>query len=475
VPNVADLERGKPDSLGETVLAFFARKPPHYAVYGVRRRVAIQFADDATEADAQRKVVIELAPLRGEIDGLIDGWRSGSAHSFFGLENAAQLKSKADRYERRVADALAVALEGQLPLAKETLAAIKRDIVNERTAWARFEYLIGAFAMALLIMLVAFLAVATYPFGSPHATDVRRWWVAGIAIGFGLVIGVSLFLAGSERARVRSRAAKAATGGQDEMRGNAEEEDEEEDGATMPSPSIVAVPAMLLFLLLVIPVLAVLLKPSFSYGEHLALRDLNPAIDLWRAAAAGAVGAFFSIAIGIRTRTVLPDLLRTSNLMDAVLRVIIGFIAGAVLMALIKAGLVSVQIGSTPVKDAGALTVVLFGFFAGFSERLVPDLLAKASASTGGSTDAAAGSAGTRAGSAVNPTPPPPPPPPSPGDAPPGSAPGAAPSTQDPVPEQAAEDGCAADVELSDDEVASDDDLPPAAGGVEKPVEGGTT
>ncbi|HEX8642911.1 MAG TPA: hypothetical protein VF702_03245 [Allosphingosinicella sp.] len=478
--NVADLEIGCPDALGDPVRAFYGRRPPHYAVYSARKRLAVHFADDAKEAATQRKTLAQLAPLRGEIDGLIDGWRDGSSHSFFGFENSARLKSKADRYERRVGDALVVALELDVATATSTLNAIKLDIINERTAWARFEYLIAAFVMAMAVMFMAFLAAATYPnVDAKEPNEGATLWVAIVLLLFAATAGAAVFLAGRERAHKPPPATE--TDGPVPVEPGGDVEVTQAPVAQPATPTAVPPPpkhgpspllsGLILSLLLLVPVFAVFVAPSFTHG------DFNPsphatAIALWRAAAAGAVGAFFSIAIGIRSRTVLPDLLRTSNVMDAVLRVTIGFIAGAVLMAMLKLNVVSLQIGPEPIRQAGALTVVLIGFFAGFSERLVPDLLEKANVSTGGSAPLPVASRTAWSGAEPNRG--------VPDEAstdpnaasPPGGTPAVEPDV-DPAPEQAAEDACAADVELEDDEITPDEDLPPAAGGVERPTEGG--
>jgi hypothetical protein len=188
--------------------------------------------------------------------------------------------------------------------------------------------------------------------------------------------------------------------------------------------------------------------------------------DLWRGAAAGALGAFFSIALAIRGRTILPDLYRTSNLMDAALRIIIGSIAGVVLVGLIDAGFVRFAIGDSKPGVFETIHILLVGFIGGFAERLVPDLLAKAEAQTGEQpvirrpeTDASApparnppgvgGAAGGAGGG---------------GGAPPPAAPPAPPL----APEEADEDACVADLQLGDEDVTADEDLPAASGGVQR-------
>src|SRR5689334_2058230 len=115
--NVADLVPDAWDALGFKIIAIYARKPPEYAVYRTMHRVLIHFADDPAISDEQRKSLAQLAPVRGEINGLIDGWRSApDRNRILGVRvrNGPHRRSKAERYDRRTADALQVALEGDL-------------------------------------------------------------------------------------------------------------------------------------------------------------------------------------------------------------------------------------------------------------------------------------------------------------------------------------------------------------------------
>src|SRR3954468_2698588 len=98
--NVADLRTAKRDGLNQPIACLYALKPPEYGVFRTDLRVMIQYADDPQKAAQQRRDLSALAPLRGEIDGLIDGWRKGTGRG--PLSDPGKLESKARRYERRV-------------------------------------------------------------------------------------------------------------------------------------------------------------------------------------------------------------------------------------------------------------------------------------------------------------------------------------------------------------------------------------
>lgn len=334
---VADLVQKQKDATGAEIITIYGRKPPEYAVYRTAERVMVHYADSSAQLATQRKVLARLNPLRGEINGLIDGWRTGSA----------ERRLQTDRYDRRVADALIVALEGDAKGAEALLAVIKQDVLNERVSWARFLYLLSAFATVLVFFLIISLST---------------WCI------------------------------------------------------------------------------------SFS----------PTMIDLWRAAAAGAVGAFFSLALSVHSRTILPDLLWISNLVDAALRILIGAIAATMLVCMVRSGAFSIEIGNaSPDNPENAWAYVLLaGFLAGFSERLVADLLGQASGKVGmaaipTSVAKVEDKAVERPAGDVAAVPPPDP----------------VERPKEPDPHHGT-DHCAADVELAEDEVTRDEDLPAASGGV---------
>ena len=202
--------------------------------------------------------------------------------------------------------------------------------------------------------------------------------------------------------------------------------------------------------------IAMLIDASGPCRSTVRVFCVEHAIDLWHGFAGGATGAFFSIALAIRGRTILTDLYLTSNLMDAVLRVVVGAIGGVVLVALILAGFVRFHLGDSSPDEYQRIHILIVAFVAGFAERLVPDLLAKADARTGERPI-------VRQPEPIVP----------PAETLPGGAPqdrmadaSTVSDEEDLVPEQSQEDDCVVDAPIEDDEVTNDEDLPRASGGI---------
>lgn len=299
-------DQGRKDEAGNEIICVYFRDPPAYAVYRTPQRVVVCFADDEDEAREQRGRLSPLTPLRGQITALINGWQTagqpedpagqredsagkpedtlgqpedrGMSRWWRALSRADQrhreTRKRAERYNRRVADAIVTGLENDVATAHALLADVKNDIISERTSMARNHYLVLAFVFSLL--LIAF-------------------------------------------------------------------------SVTMPR-----IPGLIFS------------SPSFE--------------NIWTGLFGGTVGAFYSIAIGLRGRQLVIDLQNRDNRADALLRVLIGTMSGGLLICLLLTELVRIE--GVEMRQDDDVLVFVVGFVAGFFERLVPDMLSKTNLGT---------------------------------------------------------------------------------------------
>lgn len=256
------------------VAKIYAFRSKEYAVLKIKDGdVMVQFADDPASELDQRKRVLAMGTTRAELNSLLTDWRNRGI------------------YDRKIAYALQLALDGDAEGGKATLLSAKSDLLADRSAAGRFQYL--------------------------------KW-----ALGAGAVMLMVLFVA-----------------------------------------------------------------------SHL-YRFPEPSSNIWLAAKAGLIGAGFSIALGIRNRTVALDLNRLDNISDGVLRLGIGVIAAGTLLMLLSSGLLpAMKLNGDIELTGGSMTwkvVIVIGFIGGFLERLVPDLLEKrnqpATVAAGGEKPGAGGS-----------------------------------------------------------------------------------
>ena len=180
---VADIVRGKRDLTGAKILCVYAKVDGRYAVYRTPQRVMIQNADDQDLGAEQRAALAPLNPLRGQINGLIDGWRQNSN------ENVA---AKAALFDRRVADALVLGLQGHVDHAELHLREIKADVLEERTSPARVNYIVVAAVTALAVILIAAIATSLFSFWHAYSPGASRLWLGAGAGALGALFSTGI-------------------------------------------------------------------------------------------------------------------------------------------------------------------------------------------------------------------------------------------------------------------------------------------
>ena len=358
---VSDIVSGQKDFAGANIETVYSKVSGIYAVYRTAERVMLQFADSEELGKEQRLALSPLNPIRGEINGLLDGWRGSSQF------NAAEKVSRAKRFDRRTADAFTIAFQGDQAHALELLQGVKADILEERTSTGRAEYL----SIATLTALAVFFLF---------------WWLS---------------------------------------------------------------------------------SPPTTPNQATRLATFISGNNIWLATGMGCLGALFSIAMGIRDRDIKPDLQRRDNIVDAILRVLIGASSAVILFSLIKSGLVTLMLGTTKIdvvdsQNSANHLAIIVAFLAGFSERLVGGFLGTTVLSAIGAPSSQKDS------SAVT-------------DA---RSPQPAADEQNPrgnqssmqseadhvghVHDDAGADGCICDVQIAANETTDDVELPEATGGIAK-------
>jgi len=138
------------DAAGALIEAVYTKNDPLYAVYRTSQRVMVHHADDVEERKKQQEVLALLNPLRNEINALIDGWRTSVEHDKEALTRL---------YDRRIADALILALEKDSASSKALLKSTLDEIAEERQSRGRIEHLLYAAATSGAIGLVVLLAI----------------------------------------------------------------------------------------------------------------------------------------------------------------------------------------------------------------------------------------------------------------------------------------------------------------------------
>lgn len=193
VGTIANIETGKTDATGAQIKSVYSKIAGVFAVYRTSERVVIQYADDQALGLEQRRALAPLNPLRGEINGLVDDWRNS---------DRPEDRCRARLFDRRTADALIAALQGDQVHGEELLKAVRADVVEERTSIGRVEYLryasLASLAIFLLFGLLSFLLqVGLFPSQVAETLRNQHLWLAS---GLGC-LGALFSIALSIRAR----------------------------------------------------------------------------------------------------------------------------------------------------------------------------------------------------------------------------------------------------------------------------------
>lgn len=165
---VIDIERDKPDSAGAIVCDIYSKIEGVYAVYRTAERVMIHFADDQALGSEQRQSLSELYVLRGKINSLLGELRGSSI---------AGRRFSDSRYVRWMADALVIALQGQVSQAKTDLENLHAALASERSSRIRLSYLLYA-AMATGMMIFVIYVINSGIFAFTFDETAKTFWYA---------------------------------------------------------------------------------------------------------------------------------------------------------------------------------------------------------------------------------------------------------------------------------------------------------
>lgn len=183
---VADVKVGALDSAGSLIETIYVKNAPDYAIYGTANRVLVHFADNPEQKAAQQQLLAALNPIRSEIHSLIDGWRAATTSDEVALTRM---------YDRRIADGLAAALEGNAATAQALLRGALDGIAEERQSRGRAEHLRFALytvAVTAVVAGLAYLIGGSDSAGAANALNVLAFAAAAGAVGAFVSISIKV-------------------------------------------------------------------------------------------------------------------------------------------------------------------------------------------------------------------------------------------------------------------------------------------
>jgi hypothetical protein len=169
-----DVEVGKLDRDRHRITYIYAAQAEEYVIYKADYQVRIQFADDSAQAGKQKKSLLPLNSARAEVNSLLQGL------------------SCREIFDRQLAYALQLALDGDVEGAKEITGAAKAALLAKRAARGRFQYLKWSYGATVLLTSLLFMASWLLPFQEPSG-DL---WLAAKAGLVGAAFSIALAIRG---------------------------------------------------------------------------------------------------------------------------------------------------------------------------------------------------------------------------------------------------------------------------------------
>jgi hypothetical protein len=134
---VLRIKEGGTDSQDRLITRVYALRPGKYAVY-LAGDVRIEYADDYAEEAAQRATVVSsVGKSRAEVTSLLVGWGPDRRRV----------------YDCKIAMALELALEKKPDEARAMIEEAKAELIRERAAAGRLQYLFYAACWCLPLMM----------------------------------------------------------------------------------------------------------------------------------------------------------------------------------------------------------------------------------------------------------------------------------------------------------------------------------
>jgi len=190
---VQDIEVGKPDFTGQTVVEIFGKVSTRFAVYLNTKQVMIQFADDDNEGVNQRASLTPLLALRSEIS---------AALADLALDPSAYQQAKVRKYAGQMGSALVAAMQGDVPRATSDLENILARMTEDSASDIRTWYLLWAAMATLATILLAWIIGGSW-FTNAFRIPANRdgwpiYWQAASIGAFGALFSIALQLRARE-------------------------------------------------------------------------------------------------------------------------------------------------------------------------------------------------------------------------------------------------------------------------------------